>query len=69
MNQTDIEKRLDDAESLLASATDLLNTWAREYGVVEARNEREIKFVISRLWDQVAWRLYRETYDHAKLVT
>ena len=44
----------DDAASLLASATDLLNTWARESGVTEARNESEIKQVIDRLWSDTS---------------
>lgn len=40
----------DKAESLLASATDLLNSWARETGVMQADSPSEIKAVIDRLW-------------------
>lgn len=43
-----------DALSLLASATDLLNSWAREMGVQEARTEDDIKGVINRLWDGIS---------------
>jgi hypothetical protein len=39
-----------EARSLLASATDSLNTWARESGVSEAVNEKSIHEVIDRLW-------------------
>lgn len=43
-----------DSASLLASATDLLNTQAREAGVIEARDERSIKTVIDALWNDAA---------------
>lgn len=46
---TDLE-RAHEAEGLLASATDLLNMWARESGVLEAGTEADIKGVIDRLW-------------------
>lgn len=39
-----------EAESQLASVTDLLNSWARESYVTEARDERGIKSVINGLW-------------------
>jgi len=42
---------IDDPYSLLASATDLLNTWAREFNVTEDRDERNIKNLINRLRD------------------
>jgi|SRR3990172_2790663 len=44
---------------LLASATDLLNSWARETGVQEARSESDIKGVIDRLWSHLSTRLHR----------
>ena|SRR5689334_16067110 len=59
-NETNIEiqrkfqQERDDAESLLASATDLLNSWAREWGVVETFNEQGIKVLINELWDKAA---------------
>ena len=53
-----IENRMWEAESLLASATDLLNSWAREFSVKEAHNESEIKQVINRLWEASAHRRY-----------
>jgi hypothetical protein len=49
----------DDAESLLASATDMLNTWAREMSVLEARDEKDIKGVIDRLWNELSSRLHK----------
>jgi len=47
-----------DADSLLASATDLLNSWAREMSVAEARDEKDIKGVIDRLWSEISSRLF-----------
>ena len=48
----------DDSASLLASATDLLNSWARDISVTEARNESEIKLVIDRLWAECSRRIF-----------
>ena len=45
-------------DSLLASATDLLNSWARESGVVKAPGPDNIKDVINRLWATLSERLY-----------
>lgn len=47
----------DENASLLASATDLLNSWAREMHVQEAYNEQDIKGVIDRLWSELSTRL------------
>ena len=52
----------DDALSLLASATDLLNSWAREMQVREAYNEWEIKEVVDRLWSELSTRLFADKY-------
>lgn len=41
----------DEAQSLLAAATDLLNSWARERSIREACCEKEILKLINRLWD------------------
>ena len=51
-----------EALSLLASSTDLLNSWAREMGVLEARNEAGIKGVINRLWSELSTRLFKGNY-------
>src|SRR5271170_7924613 len=48
-----------DALSLLASATDFLNSWARETHVTEARTEADIKAVVNRLWSSISARLSR----------
>jgi hypothetical protein len=50
-----------DDESLLASATDLLNTWAREMSVEQARTPDDIRGVIDRLWSELSTRLFRPT--------
>ena len=55
----------DDALSLLATTTDLLNSWAREMHVREAYNEWEIKEVVDRLWSELSTRLFAD--KHAKL--
>lgn len=39
-----------EAESILASATDLANSWARDSGIAEAPMPRRIKEVIDDLW-------------------
>lgn len=49
----------DDRDSLLASATDLLNSWAREMAVKEAHDESEIKEVIDRLWNELSTEMSR----------
>lgn len=46
-----------DARCLLASATDLLNSWAREVGVQEAKDIRDIRGVADRLWSELSSRL------------
>ncbi len=40
-----------DASSRLASATDLLNQWARQDCAPEAKDERSLNDLINRLWD------------------
>ena len=40
----------DEVDAVLASATDLANSWARELGVSEARNELDLGQLIDRLW-------------------
>lgn len=47
---TDLRKQLDAAQEILASTTDLANSWAREYGVPEAATESELHKLIDRLW-------------------
>jgi hypothetical protein len=47
-----------DSDCLLASATDLLNSWAREMSVVEARNEEDIVRLIDRLWSELSQRIH-----------
>lgn len=59
-----LKAQRDESESLLASTTDLLNSWAREYEVHEAPNEKGIKGVVNRLWDKCA--LLRTERDHLK---
>jgi hypothetical protein len=45
----------DRAEGMLASCTDLLNSWAREWGgVAEAPDEFGIRALAERLWDRMA---------------
>jgi hypothetical protein len=48
-----------EALSLLASTTDLLNSWAREMQIVEAYDEKDIKNVVDRLWSNLSARLFR----------
>lgn len=43
--------------SLLASTTDLLNTWARESNVTEAQNEKGIRDLADRLWSKLSGEL------------
>ena len=52
----------DEAQSLLASTTDLLNSWARDTYVQEAKSEASIKDVVTRLWNHQAaqWMQLRE---------
>ncbi len=45
---------LKDAESLLASTADLMNSWAREWGVTETYNEKGAKVLLGELWDKAA---------------
>lgn len=49
---------LRDSDSLLASATDLLNSWARESSVREAETPEGIVGVIDRLWSALSVRLH-----------
>lgn len=58
-----VAKELYKAESLLASTTDLANTWAREVGVVEAYNERELKALVDRLWTRLSLDNHRLTRE------
>ena len=53
-----IQDERDEAESLLASATDLLNSWAREMQVEQAHDEKDIRGVIDRLWSALSSRLF-----------
>lgn len=46
-----------DAQSQLASATDLANSWARESHVREARDESDLRGVIDRLWSRMSVEL------------
>jgi hypothetical protein len=52
--------RNDTAETVLASATDIGNSWAREACVMEARTTYEIGALIDRLWAGIS-------RDHNKL--
>lgn len=54
-----------DALSLLASATDLLNTWAREWSATEALRPEQIKVAIDSLWRRAALDVSK---GHAELV-
>ena len=47
-----------ESDLLLASATDLLNTWAREMSVQQAERPEEIRGVIDRLWSTLSTRLH-----------
>jgi hypothetical protein len=49
------------AEMFLASATDLLNSWARESGVKEAESPEEICGVIDRLWSHTSTQLHKQS--------
>ena len=51
----------DEVDAVLASATDLANSWAREVSVAEAQDERELCSVIDRLWSKTS-------IDHFNLV-
>ena len=51
--------------SLLASATDLLNSWAREMAVKEAHDEKDIKGVIDRLWNELSTEMSRSAQKGA----
>ncbi len=55
-----LKSRNDTAETVLASATDLGNSWAREACVMEARTTYEIGSLIDRLWACIS-------RDHNKL--
>jgi hypothetical protein len=55
----------ENALSLLASATDLLNSWAREMAVKEAHDESDIKGVIDRLWNELSTEMSRSTQKGA----
>ena len=52
------QERTSESDSLLASATDLVNSWAREMGVQEAHDEKDIKGVTDRLWSELSRRLF-----------
>lgn len=66
-SERDAEReRKHDALSQLASLADLLNTWARECGVQEARNESAIKFVINGLWSDASDTTRRLTETRAE---
>lgn len=56
-----------EALSLLASATDLLNSWAREMAVKEAHDESDIKGVIDRLWNELSTEMSRSAQKGALL--
>jgi hypothetical protein len=58
---------MDEAPSLLASATDLLNSWAREMAVKEAHDESDIKGVIDRLWTELSTEMSRSAQKGALL--
>lgn len=60
-------EQLLESASLLASSTDLLNSWARESYVPEASNESEIKALINRLWDAHAASLSAKDQRIAEL--
>ncbi len=57
--------RAEQAESHLASATDLANSWARETSVAEARDGSGLRDLIDRLWGSLSQR-YFEMRDRAK---
>ncbi len=47
----------DEARSMLASCTDLANSWAREHSVPEARDERTLQQLIAGLWNEMMRKL------------
>lgn len=51
---------IDRAMAVLASTTDLANSWAREIGVMEANNEYELKEVVDRIWSRASSRFLQE---------
>lgn len=51
---------IDRAMGVLASTTDLANSWAREIGVMEANNEYELKEVVDRIWSRTSSRFLEE---------
>ena len=63
------QKFLDEMErtGLLASATDLLNSWAREMSIQEAHDELDIKGVIDRLWSALSTEMSRSAQKSALL--
>ena len=53
----EVKVKLDDAEWLLASTTDLLNSWARELGVAESERKSGIRLLADRIWSEVSRRM------------
>lgn len=53
-----LKGKLDEAESELASATDLANSWAREMGISESPDVYGLKQLIDRLWTACTLRMY-----------
>ncbi len=45
-----LEEKLDATEGMLATCTDLANSWAREAGVSEASTEEGLRNLLDRLW-------------------
>lgn len=52
-------ERAEKAESELASATDLANSWARETGVGEARDGSGLRDLVDRLWGTFSGRYFK----------
>jgi len=48
-----------DFEGIVASASDIANSWARELGVAEIENVEELPKLIDRLWAITSSQLYR----------
>jgi septal ring factor EnvC (AmiA/AmiB activator) len=62
----ELRHRIHNAEGELASTTDLLNSWARESGVPEARTESGIKVAVNALWSKLSSERYElQRYLHA----
>lgn len=67
-DRNDWRNRCDKAQGILASTGDLLNSWARESGVQEAKNDLGVHALADRLWSSssLEWDSLRRERDAAR---